>query len=176
MRMGVSCVEASYEPLSLSPAHVVKPLLCPNTIHDPRSCGVPRFVVQIRSGFIFKMALIGSNQILSFSFSTLWTLAHLFQTNSWYAWAMSFLSSSGHVFFILVLLPSSNLNTKILDFTKKKKTAPAGPLTFFLEVRDGVLALQCVDCVFDVVMWIPSQAARAQRHVAAHANSCSISR
>ena len=50
-----------------------------------------------------------------------------------------FLTSSGHVFFILISLPSCNLKTcQLASVTPrtfiKKKTAPARPLTFFHEV------------------------------------------
>ena len=146
-------------------------------VNDVLACAAC-LVVQIRLGFLFNGALIGSNQNSLFQFISLVLLCPLLPRNVCGMSQQCFLTFSGQVLFILIILASPILSTCLLGSVIPKsfishKTAPAGPLTFFHEVASHT-------CLFHAALMssshCPVQTACAWKHVAAHANSCSISK
>ena len=111
----------TFTTFSVSPAHVVKPLLSPNTINDPRSCLCRALSSKFGRAFFSRwLWLVRTRLHPSFlQFFHLVVFCPLVPNKTLACLSNVSLSSSSHVLFTLIFLSSSNLNTKILDFTTK---------------------------------------------------------
>ena len=125
-------------------------------------CGLPSF------------PLIGSNHTPSFNSSISCMFANVCQRTFFACLIRVLFMSSGHVSFIQIILPSLVLKTYQLATVVRRsfisqKTAPARPL-----ISSSFTCLFHASRISSV--HCPVQTACAQKHVAADANSCSISR